>query len=205
MHEWTQISPFFLEQIQQIVDWELEHQIQRKGNSRTSFKIQKTWVSDAQIAYLVDMTPDQIGDLRRQNNILPAFFQVDTCAGEFKSKRHIIILVIGSEPCRANVHGDQVIALLRSGPNRIGQGIEFDYSCVRSVRQFQKQGFKVAMINSNPETVSTDYDTSDALVFEPLTEEHVTEILNYINPRGLWHNWEDRLYTDCTGTCQSGA
>lgn len=185
MHEWTQISPFFLEQIQQIVDWELELKSKGKVTAELLLKSKRLGFSDARIAYLVDMTPDQIGDLRRQNNILPAFFQVDTCAGEFKSETPYYYSSYWSEPCRANVHGDQVIALLGSGPNRIGQGIEFDYSCVRSVRQFQKQGFKVAMINSNPETVSTDYDTSDALFFEPLTEEHVTEILNYINPRGF--------------------
>ena len=108
-------------------------------------------------------TAETIREMRWDKKILPAYLQVDTCAGEFKSETPYFYSTYHSAQ-RHSSFPQPMIALLGSGPNRIGQGVEFDYSCVRSVRQFQKCGNKIAMINSNPETVSTDYDTSDALV-----------------------------------------
>ncbi|MGE0527155.1 MAG: carbamoyl-phosphate synthase large subunit, partial [Bdellovibrionales bacterium] len=144
----------------------------------------KKGFSDARIADLVGRQSEEIPTLRWQHQIFPAYFQVDTCAGEFKSETPYFYSTYHA-PQRRGSFPRPLIALLGSGPNRIGQGVEFDYSCVRSVREFQKNGHYVAMINSNPETVSTDYDTSDALFFEPLTFESVLEILRYIEPEGF--------------------
>ena len=109
---------------------------------------------------------------------------MDTCAGEFQSDTPYFYSTYWSLPEPLKSDSNTVI-LLGSGPNRIGQGIEFDYSCVRSVRKLKDLGFRVVMVNSNPETVSTDYDTSDELFFEPLTEEHVGEILHFLQPKGF--------------------
>lgn len=179
----TQISHWFLEQVEELahfekqlakgpLDIELLRQAKRRG------------FSDAAIGKLTKREPDLIRDMRWQNKIVPAYLQVDTCAGEFKSETPYYYSTYYS-PQEPATFPKPLIALLGSGPNRIGQGVEFDYSCVRSVRQFQKCGYKVAMINSNPETVSTDYDTSDALFFEPLTFENVLEILRYSKPEGF--------------------
>lgn len=183
VHQKTQIHPWFLEQIETLMVFE-----RRLGREALSPELvreaKKLGFSDAAIARAAGTKPEQVQDLRWTNKIVPAYLQVDTCAGEFKSETPYFYSTYHSAqtPTKFPAAG---IALLGSGPNRIGQGVEFDYSCVRSVRQFQKSGYKVAMINSNPETVSTDYDTSDALFFEPLTHENVLEILRYIKPTGF--------------------
>ena len=181
----TQINPWFLEQIEQIVKYE---QTLRQGSSSwtadTVRRAKRFGFSDSRMAQLGQCSEEQVRKLRHLHNILPAYFQVDTCAGEFASSTPYFYSTYWSEPQPLTV-GQPLVCLLGSGPNRIGQGVEFDYSCVRSVREFQRCGYKVAMINSNPETVSTDYDTSDALFFEPLTAEHVGEIMNRLQPKGF--------------------
>ncbi len=185
----TQIHPWFLEQVEDLVKFELSLS-QWPLTDETLRAAKKRGFSDAAIALAIStngktkVTADDVRNQRWQKNILPAYLRVDTCAGEFKSETPYFYSTYHSAQEKQNF-GKPMIALLGSGPNRIGQGVEFDYSCVRSVREFQRNGYKVAMINSNPETVSTDYDTSDALFFEPLVFENVLEILRFIEPNGF--------------------
>ncbi|MEO0334805.1 MAG: carbamoyl-phosphate synthase large subunit, partial [Pseudomonadota bacterium] len=166
LQNWTQISPWFLEQFQQIIDLEKKGLEERSLTPEFLLEAKRMGFSDAWIASLFAKSDDEVREQRKQWKILPAYLQVDTCAGEFASSTPYFYSTYWSklEERRAD---NKLVALIGSGPNRIGQGVEFDYSCVRSVRQFQKLGYRVAMINCNPETVSTDYDTSDELYFEP--------------------------------------
>lgn len=184
INEVTQITPWFLEQIQSIVDMENDLTAKPQLDFTRLKKAKQCGFSDATIARLTGSTELEVLKLRETLKVFPGFTQVDTCAGEFASSTPYFYSSYYTESI-APLLAQPVVALLGSGPNRIGQGVEFDYSCVRSVREFQRQGYKVAMVNSNPETVSTDYDTSDALFFEPLTTEHVTEILRYTKPVGF--------------------
>ncbi len=179
----TQINPWFLEHIEELMHFEKRLE-KEKLNVGLLWRAKKLGFSDAAIARLGGQTSADVRKTRWQNKIHPAYLQVDTCAGEFKSETPYFYSSYFSPP-QAGKFPPEIVALLGSGPNRIGQGVEFDYSCVRSVRQFQKCGHPVAMINSNPETVSTDYDTADVLFFEPLSFEHVLEILNYVRPVGF--------------------
>lgn len=179
----TQIHPWFLEQVEDLAKYETVL-TNTKLDSDSIRLAKKKGFSDAAIARCSGKTAKQVLDLRQSHGILPAYLQVDTCAGEFRSETPYYYSTYHSHR-QAIKLPKPMIALLGSGPNRIGQGVEFDYSCVRSVREFQKNGYRVAMINSNPETVSTDYDTSDALFFEPLTYESVLEILRLTEPLGF--------------------
>lgn len=179
----TQIHPWFLEHIEELTHFEKDLEKSSLDTERLLEAKQKGF-SDAAIARLVKSSVENVRQMRWDAKILPAYFQVDTCAGEFKSETsYFYSTYLSAQQPRA--FPGPMIALLGSGPNRIGQGVEFDYSCVRSVRQFQKCGYKIAMINSNPETVSTDYDTSDALFFEPLTLESVLEVMRFVKPLGF--------------------
>lgn len=175
LHELTQITPWFLEQVKSLVDFEA---VLKKSQLSTEviYQAKKRGFSDALIARLTKKTELAVREFRHKENIRPSFQQVDTCAGEFPSSTPYYYSTYWAKPVELP-RTERRVAVLGSGPNRIGQGIEFDYSCVRGVKGFQKQGWQVCMINSNPETVSTDYDTADLLFFEPLTEEHVSEIL----------------------------
>ncbi len=184
MNEMTYITPWFLEHVKAIADF--EKVIEKKElDKETLLKAKRYGFSDAAIAAIKGLEVEEVRNQRRSLDLHPAFLQVDTCAGEFQSSTPYFYSSYWGDPSPARPKDDKTIALLGSGPNRIGQGIEFDYSCVRSVRRFQKEGFRIVMINSNPETVSTDYDTSDELFFEPLVEENVSEILRFVNPRGF--------------------
>ena len=183
INELTKIHPWFLEQIHSII--ESEQQIKKSDlNYESLLKAKRKGFSDARIAKLKNSTEEEIKKIRNDLNLKPSFLQVDTCAGEFLSSTPYYYSTYWSsadidKPRKA------IVAVIGSGPNRIGQGIEFDYSCVRGVKALQKMGYLVAMINSNPETVSTDYDTSDYLFFEPLTSEFLTEIFDVIKPVGF--------------------
>ncbi len=180
----TQISSWFLEHVEELVQFEHKLAVASDLSLPMLWQAKKLGFSDVAIAKHSRSTPEAVHSLRVKHDILPAYLQVDTCAGEFRSETPYFYSSYHS--AREDIAFAQpLIALLGSGPNRIGQGVEFDYSCVRSVRQFQKSGYKVAMINSNPETVSTDYDTSDALFFEPLTFEHVYEVYQFAKPKGF--------------------
>ncbi len=181
----TGISPWFLEQIESIVKFESEFPVLYKSDLHGALLAGKRkGFSDARLATLLGIKEDKLRREREDRKILPGFAQVDTCAGEFASSTPYFYSSYWLERIQTQSYKD-CVAIIGSGPNRIGQGIEFDYSCVRGVKAFQKAGKKVAMINSNPETVSTDYDTSDILFFEPLTAECLTEVFRFIQPMGF--------------------
>jgi carbamoyl-phosphate synthase large subunit len=184
INELTKIHPWFLEQLQDIVNFE-KNLKKADLNKQTLLKAKRKGFSDARIAKVKGKTEQDIRQLRTQFKLAPAFFQVDTCAGEFLSSTPYYYSTYWSDTEIEYEAEKKVVAVIGSGPNRIGQGIEFDYSCVRGVKALQKLGYSVAMINSNPETVSTDYDTSDLLFFEPLSAEYLTEIFKVIKPIGF--------------------
>lgn len=181
----TGINPYFLEQIEAIVKFENKFKNEfSHENSDLLLRAKRKGFTDARLAVLVGKEEQDIRILREKNNILPRYQQIDTCAGEFESSTpYFYSSYWPTESAKLNVN--DAVVIIGSGPNRIGQGIEFDYSCVRGVKAFQKNNHKVVMVNSNPETVSTDYDTSDALFFEPLTAESLIEIMRFIEPKGF--------------------
>lgn len=182
---WTQITPWFLEQIFELVQFEKSFSSLYKSDPKKALvQAKKKGFSDARIAKLTKASEKQIRKLRWDLQIRPSFLQVDTCAGEFASSTPYYYSTYWSRAESKQVKEPSVM-IIGSGPNRIGQGIEFDYSCVRGVKAFQKRGWKTIMVNSNPETVSTDYDTADYLVFEPLTAECLLEVAHVFKPKGF--------------------
>jgi carbamoyl-phosphate synthase large subunit len=180
----TQIHPYFLEKLMDIVRCEKEVGEAKELTHDLLVRAKRHGLSDALIARLRKQKSKDILAKRVQMKIHPSFQQVDTCAGEFRSETPYFYSSYWSE-ISAPASFRSPIMVIGSGPNRIGQGIEFDYGCVRGVKALQRQKHQVIMINSNPETVSTDYDTSDVLFFEPLTVEHVGEVLRWTQARGF--------------------
>ncbi|MDZ4662507.1 MAG: carbamoyl-phosphate synthase large subunit [Pseudomonadota bacterium] len=180
----THIDPWFLEQIKEVVDFEKTLSETKLLNLDILLKAKRLGFADKTISTFRNCSEMDVLKLREKLNILPAYLRVDTCAGEFKSQTPYFYSTYWSER-NLRSPDNNIVVILGSGPNRIGQGIEFDYGCVRAVGQFRKQGHKVVMINSNPETVSTDYDTSDELFFEPLVAEHVREVMRFVGPKGF--------------------
>lgn len=182
----TLIHPWFIEQMAQITDVCNEVEKISELNSEILLKAKRHGLSDAYIADLRGLAEIEITELRKKYDLLPSYLQVDTCAGEFSSETPYYYSTYWSSAAPVKKKNEKPkVVILGSGPNRIGQGIEFDYGCVRAVKQFQKSGYHVVMINSNPETVSTDYDTSDELYFEPLTSEAVSSVLESVQPEGV--------------------
>ncbi|MFN7262588.1 MAG: carbamoyl-phosphate synthase large subunit, partial [Pseudobdellovibrionaceae bacterium] len=181
--EITRIDHWFLEQLKQIADFEIELQSQPLSRDLL-LKAKRKGMSDALIARLTQKEPADILAFREKNGLYPRFQQIDTCAGEFASSTPYFY---SSYWFQESVILDfqSPVVVIGSGPNRIGQGIEFDYSCVRGVKALRRQKEQVVMVNSNPETVSTDYDTADILFFEPLTFESLREIFRWIKPKGF--------------------
>jgi len=185
IYELTGIDPWFLYQIEQIVD--LEQEISQTENeiSDSLFMQAKSWgFSDVQIAHLTGTTEDAVKEKRKDLNLRPVYKLVDTCAAEFKAATPYYYSTYESE-CEARVSDKKKVMILGGGPNRIGQGIEFDYCCVHASFALAEEGIESIMVNSNPETVSTDYDTSDKLYFEPLTKEDVLHIVETEKPMGV--------------------
>ena len=185
LEELTGINPYFLEHIESLVKFEKKFKAEfSESNIDLLLAAKRKGFTDARLGALVDQSDLYIRTLREKQKMFPRYQQVDTCAGEFESSTpYFYSSYWAYESSPVNVQNPVVI--IGSGPNRIGQGIEFDYSCVRGVKAFQKNGNKVVMVNSNPETVSTDYDTSDVLFFEPLTSESLIEIMRFIQPKGF--------------------
>ena len=185
----TMIDPWFLQQIRDLMD--LEKKLASTPlDQALMLEAKRNGFSDQRLAQLQQLEVSEIRKKRGEWGITPAFFQVDTCAGEFASETPYYYSTYWGEPSLPleqdqESTSDRPIVIIGSGPNRIGQGIEFDYCCVRGVKELQKQGYQAVMINSNPETVSTDYDTSDKLFFEPLTEERVLDVMDYLKPGGV--------------------
>lgn len=184
IQDWTQITPYFLEQIEDLIRFEGEFAKAKELSRELLLKAKRKGFSDARLAKLRKTTAAAILKLRETHQVLPHFLQVDTCAGEFASSTPYFYSSYWPQ-AGTPIDFRSPAVVIGSGPNRIGQGIEFDYSCVRGVKALQKMGRQVVMVNSNPETVSTDYDTSDILFFEPLTFEHLNEIMRLAKPAGF--------------------
>jgi carbamoyl-phosphate synthase large subunit len=177
MHESTKIDPWFLDQIQLINEIAKEVQTAKNLTADLLKYAKQHGFSDIQIAQLTNSDETKVRNLRHGLKVRPVYKTVDTCAAEFEAKTPYHYSSYDDESEVAKSNKDKVI-ILGSGPNRIGQGIEFDYSCVHAAQTLKKAGYETIMVNCNPETVSTDYDTSDRLYFEPLTLEDVLEIVH---------------------------
>jgi carbamoyl-phosphate synthase large subunit len=182
----TRIDPFFLQNIEEIVAFEEELRAARKKGLPPSLlrRAKELGFSDRRIGQLAGLKEDEVRALREKEGIRPVWKVVDTCAGEFESETPYFYSTYEEEDEASPLPKKKAI-ILGSGPNRIGQGIEFDYCCVHGVFALRDLGYKTIMINSNPETVSTDYDISDRLYFDPLTLEDVLAIYRKENPEGV--------------------
>ncbi|MBR7798722.1 carbamoyl-phosphate synthase large subunit [Undibacterium fentianense] len=186
VHQLTHIDPWFLVQIKDIVDIELwlETQSLDDINKDLLLKLKKKGFSDRRLAKLLKTTGTAVREKRKALNVRPVYKRVDTCAGEFATKTAYMYSTYEDE-CESAPSDKKKIIVLGGGPNRIGQGIEFDYCCVHAAFAMRDDGYETIMVNCNPETVSTDYDTSDRLYFEPLTLEDVLEIVDLEKPVGV--------------------
>lgn len=185
IYELTHIDPWFLYQIKQIVELEQEIIKSEAEPSEAVLRKAKSWgFSDIQLAFLTGSSEDTIMARRKDLGIRPVYKLVDTCAAEFKAVTPYYYSTYESEN-EARVSDRKKVMILGGGPNRIGQGIEFDYCCVHASLALREEGVESIMVNSNPETVSTDYDTSDKLYFEPLTKEDVMHIVETEKPLGV--------------------
>ncbi len=190
INELTYIDMFFLREINEII--KIEQQLIKTGNrleKNLFISAKKIGFSNHHISNLTKISINEIYDLQEKNNLKTVFKRVDTCGNEFDSSTAYLYSTFNSETnefsCESRPTNKKKIIILGSGPNRIGQGIEFDYCCVQAVKSFQKLGYETIMINCNPETVSTDYDTSDKLYFEPLDFEYVKNIIDKENDKGV--------------------
>ena len=182
----TKIDPWFLTQMQSIVDKRNEIESWDLGAAtKLDWKLAKqAGFSDAQIGYLHNVSEDEIRKMRLGMGVKPTYKTVDTCGGEFEANTPYYYSTYEDED-EVAVSDKPKIIILGSGPNRIGQGIEFDYCCVHASYALSEAGYETIMVNCNPETVSTDYDTSDRLYFEPITLEDVTNIIEAEQPKGV--------------------
>ena len=193
-HDWpiqeiyrlSRIDPWFLDQLLQVMNIQRDIEGSKleeiSADELRAFK--EVALSDRRLAYLTERSEDEVRAYRKQLGIVPVFKRVDTCGGEFESHTPYLYSTYESED-EANPTDRRKIMILGSGPNRIGQGIEFDYCCCHASFALHEAGFETIMVNCNPETVSTDYDTSDRLYFEPLTFEDVMNIVDVENPEGV--------------------
>ncbi|ARU05776.1 carbamoyl phosphate synthase large subunit [Comamonas serinivorans] len=193
VHAITKIDKWFLVQIEEIVKIELElDQLAEQHGEQALAQISKDELqtlkrkgfSDRRLAKLLHTTDKAVRDARRALGVRPVYKRVDTCAAEFASNTAYMYSTYDEE-CEAAPTDKKKIMVLGGGPNRIGQGIEFDYCCVHAAMAMREDGYETIMVNCNPETVSTDYDTSDRLYFEPLTLEDVLEIVAVEQPAGV--------------------
>ncbi len=183
----TYIDPWFLHNIEQIVEAERDL-VQSVGNGKDcidKFKLLKQYgFSDERLGTLLNKTEDEVRDINKKNNIQCVYKMVDTCAAEFEAHTPYLYSTHEYEDEAAPTERKKIV-ILGGGPNRIGQGIEFDYCCVHAAFSLKEEGYEAIMINCNPETVSTDYDTSDRLYFEPLTLQDTLSIIGREKPEGV--------------------
>ena len=182
IHQETFIDPWFLKHIEQIL--EMEKNIRKKLSTPTLLSAKQAGFSDRRLAQLTKKTETEIRSLREKNGIVSVYKRVDTCGAEFEAHTPYLYSTFDQEN-EAWPTKKKKVVILGGGPNRIGQGIEFDYCCVHASFALSEEGCETIMVNCNPETVSTDYDTSDRLYFEPLTFEDVTRILQEEKPFGV--------------------
>ncbi|AVS74577.1 carbamoyl-phosphate synthase large subunit [Paracidovorax cattleyae] len=193
VHDLTKIDKWFLVQIEEIVkiELDLDRLYDEKGegalaaiDADTLRVLKKKGFSDRRLAKLLKTNEKAVREARRALNVRPVYKRVDTCAAEFPTNTAYMYSTY-EEECEAEPSSKKKIMVLGGGPNRIGQGIEFDYCCVHAALAMREDGYETIMVNCNPETVSTDYDTSDRLYFEPLTLEDVLEIVDKEKPTGV--------------------
>ncbi len=186
VHQLTHIDPWFLTQIKDIVDTEMELDdlTLAELDAAQLRSLKRKGFSDRRLAFLLGAKEDAVRAARWQLGVRPVYKRVDTCAAEFATRTAYMYSTY-EEECEAAPTDKKKIMILGGGPNRIGQGIEFDYCCVHAALALREDGLETIMVNCNPETVSTDYDTSDRLYFEPLTLEDVLEIVAKENPVGV--------------------
>ena len=186
VYELTGIDPWFLVQIENLIHMEREiSSVELENLSRDEmFRFKQHGFSDSRLSDLLKVTESEIRERRLAMDVRPVFRRVDTCAAEFESTTAYMYSTYEDE-CEARPSNRDKIVVLGGGPNRIGQGIEFDYCCVHAALAMREDGYETIMVNCNPETVSTDYDTSDRLYFEPLTFEDVFAIVELEKPKGV--------------------
>ena len=186
VHQLTKIDPWFLAEVKEIVDVELQLDTMTLGDldAETLRTLKQKGFSDRRLGYLLESTEHEIRRLRHRLGVRPVYKRVDTCAAEFATQTAYLYSTYEDE-CEAAPTDRKKVIVLGGGPNRIGQGIEFDYCCVHASFALRDDGFETIMVNCNPETVSTDYDTSDRLYFEPVTLEDVLEIVELEKPVGV--------------------
>ncbi|OYX78881.1 MAG: carbamoyl phosphate synthase large subunit [Sphingomonadales bacterium 32-65-25] len=184
IHQIAKFDPWFLRQMQELVEEEAKVKANGLPTAAAGFRhLKSLGFSDARLAKLAGTTEAEVSRARRALDVRPVFKRIDTCAGEFAAKTPYMYSSyeapsFGEPDCESNPTSARKIVILGGGPNRIGQGIEFDYCCCHACFALDDAGYETIMVNCNPETVSTDYDTSDRLYFEPLTAEDVLEILH---------------------------
>ena len=186
IYELTKIDFWFLDQLNDLINIEKElANIDFKDLQKDKIiQIKEKGFSDNRIAELVGVSEDEIRSLRKEFNITPVYKRVDTCAAEFATSTCYMYSTYGGK-CESNPTSKKKILVLGSGPNRIGQGIEFDYCCVHGILASSECGYETIMINCNPETVSTDFDIADKLYFEPVFWEHIYDIIRHEKPEGV--------------------
>ena len=193
IHSVTKFDPWFLARIREIVD--AESQVRKNGlpTDQASLRSLKMFgFSDARLATLTNLSETEVRHARHAQGVTAVFKRIDTCAAEFEAQTPYMYStyeapMMGEVECEARPSSRKKVVILGGGPNRIGQGIEFDYCCCHACFALTEAGYETIMINCNPETVSTDYDTSDRLYFEPLTFEHVMEVLEVEKRNGTLH------------------
>ena len=186
VYELTGIDPWFLDKFEELLETEksLKRTALKTLTKEQMWEIKRQGFSDRQIAYTTKTTEDEVRAYRKQLGVIPAYKTVDTCAAEFEALTPYYYSTY-EEESEVLPSNKRKVMILGGGPNRIGQGIEFDYCCCHAAYALSKAGFETIMVNSNPETVSTDYDTSDRLYFEPLTKEDVLNIIEVEQPEGI--------------------
>ena len=186
VHEACKIDPWFLAQVEDLVLSEKSLATKTLATLKTDelYRLKRQGFSDERLAALLDTKESEIRNTRHKHNIRPVYKRIDSCAAEFSSDTAYLYSTY-EEECEANPSDREKIMILGGGPNRIGQGIEFDYCCVHAALALREHGFETIMVNCNPETVSTDFDTSDRLYFESLTLEDVLEIVALEKPKGV--------------------
>ncbi|MCE2904922.1 MAG: carbamoyl-phosphate synthase large subunit [Anabaena sp. CoA2_C59] len=186
IYELTAIDPWFLDKLQEILEIEkfLKRTPLKQLTKAQMYHVKRNGFSDRQIAYATKSKEDEVRTYRKQLEVIPVYKTVDTCAAEFEALTPYYYSTYEEETEVLPTDKPKVM-ILGGGPNRIGQGIEFDYCCCHAAYSLHGAGYETIMVNSNPETVSTDYDTSDRLYFEPLTKEDVLNIIEAENPLGI--------------------